>query len=167
MKRTLFIFFVIFFSVFSAKTVFAVCPVCTLAIGTGVGLCRWLGISDLISGLWIGGLIISTAFWFLNWLDKKQIRFKLRKIIVLAVFYLIALAPLYFLGTIGHSQNKFLGIDKLIFGIISGSIVFLIGVSADKIIRSKNNGKAIFIFQKVVLPVLLLIIMSIIFYFTC
>ena len=29
----------------------AVCPVCTVAIASGVGLCRYLGIDDLISGL--------------------------------------------------------------------------------------------------------------------
>jgi hypothetical protein len=29
----------------------AVCPVCTIAIASGVGLCRYLGIDDLVSGL--------------------------------------------------------------------------------------------------------------------
>lgn len=37
----------------------AICPVCTVAVGTDVGLCRWLGIDDVLSGIWIGGLIIS------------------------------------------------------------------------------------------------------------
>ncbi len=31
------------------------CPVCSISIGVGVGLCRYLGIDDLISGVWIGG----------------------------------------------------------------------------------------------------------------
>jgi len=31
--------------------VFAQCPVCTVAIGVGVGLCRYLGIDDLITGI--------------------------------------------------------------------------------------------------------------------
>jgi hypothetical protein len=31
--------------------VLAQCPVCTVAIGVGVGLCRYLGIDDLITGL--------------------------------------------------------------------------------------------------------------------
>lgn len=32
----------------------AVCPVCTVAVGTGVGLSRWLGVDDTITGLWLG-----------------------------------------------------------------------------------------------------------------
>jgi hypothetical protein len=34
-----------------------VCPVCTIAVAGGVGLCRYLGIDDLISGSWIGALL--------------------------------------------------------------------------------------------------------------
>ena len=32
----------------------AICPVCTVAVGAGIGLSRWLGIDDSITGLWIG-----------------------------------------------------------------------------------------------------------------
>lgn len=39
--------------------VLAQCPVCTVAIGVGVGLCRYLGIDDLITGLWIGALLLA------------------------------------------------------------------------------------------------------------
>jgi hypothetical protein len=39
-----------------------VCPVCTIAVAGGVGLCRYLGIDDLISGAWIGALLFSLFF---------------------------------------------------------------------------------------------------------
>jgi hypothetical protein len=157
-------FFGLFLIPFSAK---AVCPVCTIAIGAGVGLCRWLGIDDTVSGTWIGGLILSMSFWLLNWLDKKQIQFKFRKLYVVVLFYAITVIPLYFMGIIGHPYNKLWGIDKLVIGIIAGSIAFIASLFLEKLLRSKNNGKVFFPFQKVVLPVLFLTIVSVVFSFIC
>ncbi len=56
------------------------------------------------------------------------------------------------------------GIDRLLFGIIIGSIVFILAVSFDKMLR-KINGKQLFPFEKVVFPVVSIIIISVIFYF--
>ncbi len=53
-----------------------------MAVAAGIGLSRWLGIDDTITGLWIGGLIISLAIWTINWIIKKNIYFKGRKIII-------------------------------------------------------------------------------------
>jgi hypothetical protein len=145
----------------------AVCPVCTVAVAGGVGLCRWLGISDLISGTWIGGLIISMIIWFLSWLDKKNIRFKFRRILTVIAFYVLTVAPLHWTNIMGHPMNKMWGIDKLLFGIIIGSMIFMAAVLFEKFLRSKNQQKAFFPFQKVVVPLVFLIITSLIFYFTC
>ena len=68
-------FLVILGSLFMAKTSLAVCPVCTVAVGAGVGLSRWLGVDDLITGTWIGGLLVSMIWWTIDWLNKKNIRF--------------------------------------------------------------------------------------------
>jgi hypothetical protein len=145
----------------------AVCPVCTVAVAGGVGLCRWLGISDLISGTWIGGLIVSMSAWLLSWLDKKNIRFKFRRILVVVLFYFLIIAPLYWMGIMGHPNNKMWGMDKLLFGIIAGSIVFVLAMAFDKFLRSKNQQKSFFPFQRVVVPLVFLAITSLIFYFTC
>ena len=156
--------FTIFASLVLYSSVRAICPVCTIAVCFGVGLSRWLKIDDSISGLWIGGLIISLILWFLNWLNKKQINFKFKKILVTILFYLIIVAPLYFSDIMGNPLNKFLGIDKLLFGIIAGSLVFLISVLLHNLLKKKNQGKSFFPFQKVVLPILFLAITSLIFY---
>ena len=50
----------------------AVCPVCTIAVGASLGLSRWLGVDDTISGLWIGGLIVSTTLWTYSWMKKRH-----------------------------------------------------------------------------------------------
>ena len=157
----------------AAPTLAMICPVCTIAIAGGIGLSRWLGVDDAVSGVWVGGLIISGIIWLLRWLDKKQIRFKFRWPAITISFYLVVIIPLYRMGIMGHPCNKFCGIDKLLFcnidklllGIIGGSIAFLISNWFSNFLKKKNQGKAFFPFQKVILPISFLIILSIIFFY--
>ena len=109
-----------------AKKTLAVCPICTIAVGAGLGLSRWLGINDTITGLWIGGLIVSMIVWTESWLDKKNIRFKGRVFINILAYYTLTILPLYYSGIIGNPLNTLCacGIDKLLFGIVAGSISF-------------------------------------------
>jgi len=141
-----------------------VCPICTIAVGGGVGLCRYLGIDDLISGVWIGALLFSLFLWTIDWLNRRKIKFLFRKPLVFVFWYGLTIFPLMKVGIIGHPLNKFLGIDKLIFGIFSGTIAFLISILFEDYLRKKNQGKAYFKFQKVIIPVLFLIILSLIFW---
>jgi len=142
----------------------AVCPVCTVTVCAGVGLSRWLGIDDSISGLWIGGLIVSVIIWTLDWFKKKKYNFKLCGFITTFFYYLIVIIPLYWKEIAGHPQNKFWGIDKILFGIGTGTLLFLTGFWLNNLLKKKNQGKAYFPFQKVILPVGFLIIASIIFH---
>jgi len=57
------------------------------------------------------------------------------------------------------------GVDKLLIGIIVGSFGFWFGAEWYFDLKKKNGGHAHFPFQKVVMPISSLIIMSIIFYF--
>jgi len=157
--------FISFFGLLFAKSALAVCPVCFVAVSSGVGLCRWLGIEDDVTGLWIGGVIVSLIFWTLDWMKKKNISFAFTKTVVFFSYYVLVVVPLYFLGVMGHPLNKILGIDKLLFGIISGSLIFLFSVWLNEFLKKKNNGKVFFPYQKVVIPVSLLIITSLLFYF--
>jgi len=144
----------------------AICPLCAVAVGAGVGLSQWLGIDDSITGLWIGGLTVSLIMWTIGWLDSKNIRFKGRKIITTLAYYLLIVFPLYYpLAIIGHPFNKLWGIDKLILGVIFGSLAFFIGAMWYIYLKQKNKDHAYFPFQKVVMPIIPLIILSFIFYF--
>jgi len=143
----------------------AVCPVCVVAVGFGVGLSRYLGVDDVLTGIWIGGMLLSLSLWTIDWFKKKKWRPKFRNIIVIAFYYLLTIIPLYYSGIIGHPFNKFLGIDKLIFGIVLGTIGLYAGNVWYQFLKKKNNGHAYFPFQKVVMPVSILIILNIIFYF--
>jgi hypothetical protein len=144
-----------------------VCPICTIAVAGGVGLCRYLGIDDLISGVWIGALLFSLCLWTIEWLNKKKIKFLFRKPLVFIFWYGLTIFPLMKIGIIGHPQNKFLGIDKLIFGIFAGSVMFSLSILFENYLRKKNQGKAYFKFQKVIVPILFLIILSLIFWQIC
>ncbi|MDD3735141.1 MAG: hypothetical protein PHO31_01550 [Candidatus Pacebacteria bacterium] len=166
-KILTFLFLFLTFGFIFANKVLAVCPLCTIAVGAGVGLSRWLGIDDSITGLWIGGLIVSLIFWTDNWLEKKNIRFKGKALVVIIIYYALVIIPLYTTGIIGYPFNTlcFCHLDKLLFGIIMGSIAFWCGSTWYFYMKEKNNGHAYFPFQKVVMPILPLVILSIIYYF--
>lgn len=164
-KRKILFLLIAVFSFLIVSSAKAICPICTVAVGAGVGLSRWLGIDDTITGLWIGGLTVSMIMWTIDWLGRKNVYFKERKTIIAVVYYLLIVAPLYWMDIIGHPFNKIWGIDKLFLGIVFGSIVFWSGANWYFYLKAKNNGHAYFPFQKVVMPVSPLIILSFIFYF--
>ncbi len=160
--------FIFIFSVFLllVQKALAVCPICTVAVGAGVGFSRWLGIDDAITGLWVGGLIVSMITWTESWLEKKNIRFKGRIFVNILGYYALIIIPLYYAGIIGNPLNTlcFCGLDKLLFGIIAGSLAFWTGASWHYYLKEQNNDKSYFPFQKVVMPILPLLILSLIFY---
>lgn len=145
----------------------AVCPICTVAVCASVGLSRWLGVDDTITGLWIGGSNVSLIIWTIGWLNKKNIRFFGRKPLIVIMYYLATILPLNWFNLINHPYNRLWGFDKLISGIVVGSIAFFAGVLSYEYLKKKNNNKAYFPYQKIVMPVGLLIISSFIFYFIC
>ena len=84
--------------------------------------------------------------------------------ISISLFYLLVVLPLYFSGIIGHAANVFWGTDKLLLGILIGSVLFGFSVATDKLLRATNNSKVYFPYQKVILPAFFLFIGSVIFY---
>ncbi len=182
MKKILLFLAIILFA--AVPLAHAVCPVCTVAVGAGLGLAEWLGIDDTISGLWIGALIVSMSLWTINWLNAKSSTLrnsdsgavgreksnfgkKIRDIFIFLIYYAIVILPLYWKGKIGHPLNRLCGIDKLLFGIILGSFLFAVGVIFHNYLRKRNGNISYFKGQKIVFGIAPLIITSIILYFTC
>lgn len=166
-KTSIYVFSIFAINFFFIKKAMAICPICAIAVGTGVGFSRWLGIDDTITGLWVGGLVVSIIAWTESWLDKKNIRFKNRILANVFIFYALTIIPLYYSNIIGNPLNTLCacGLDKLLFGIITGSLAFWFGTSWYFYLKEKNNNHAYFPFQKVVMPILPLIILSVLFYF--
>lgn len=140
-----------------------VCDLCAVAIIAGTGLSRWLGISDLVSGVWFGALVLAMALWIISWLNKKNIKFLFRKPLIVIGAYVFTIWPLYVAKIVGNPLNKFWGVDKLLFGMIVGTIAFGLGLVSYKVYINKK-GKALFPFQKVVMPVGVVVIASLIMY---
>lgn len=160
----------------SAAPAKAVCPVCVVAVGAGLGLSEYLGIDDTIAGVWIGGLLVAMIIWTINWFNKKnwladrkegnKVGNKdIRDILITGVYYAMVIWPLISQGFIGNPDNRLLGIDKIILGTGLGSLGFLAATLWYNDLKKKNNGHAWFPFQKVAWPFGALVILSLIFYF--
>jgi hypothetical protein len=148
----------------------AVCPICTIAVGAGVGIAEEFGVDDVVIGLWIGGLTISLIFWTLDWLKRKKIESVWAEPLIIFLYFFMVVVPLFFIKTngypiIGKELNKFWGVDKMLLGILIGSILFFSGARLYEYLKKRNGGRANFPYQKVVMPIAPLAIASIIFYF--
>lgn len=154
---------------FFAMPAHAICPACTVAVGAGVGISRSLGIDDSIVGIWIGGLLVSSSMWLIEWLKKKKIVKEKNEIFwTIGIFlgmYALVLVPLILNGTIGQPLNVLVGIDKVLLGMIIGSVVFFSMGRLHFFLTKRNNEKVYFPYQKVILPVGGLLIATIILYF--
>lgn len=142
----------------------AVCPLCTIAVGAGLGLSRWLGIDDSITGVWVGGLLLSSSFWLASWAGKKGWFWLAKTWVAIGLFYLLTIPPLFWTGMIGQPGNTLWGLDKLLLGIGTGSLLFVLAVRLDHWLRSLNQGKVFVYYQRVIIPVFLLTLLSAIFY---
>lgn len=145
----------------------AVCPVCVVAVGAGLGLSRYLGIDDVITGVWIGGLTIAVSLWTINWLRKKIKAEKYKSfysIITIVAYYALVFWPLLAQNLVGHPLNTLWGIDKVILGLVLGTISFWSMSEFYLYLKKKNGGHAHFPFQKVVMPFGALIVLSGLFY---
>ena len=166
-KKIAMVFFLLSPLIFTSKA-YAICPLCTVAVGAGVGVSRFLGIDDVIVGLWIGGLLVSSSMWLFEWLKgKKVVKKESKKWLALGVailMYALVLVPLKFTGIIGHPFNTMMGIDKVVFGIVLGSIVFFSAGKLHFYLKRLNREKVYIPYQKVILPVGALWLTTIILY---
>jgi len=150
-----------------AQKALAVCPVCTVAVGAGIGLSRWLGIDDSITGLWLGAFLLSISLWTIDWLGRKNIRFFMKKSLVILAYYAMALVPLYYARIIADPSAFicFCASDKLMLGIIEGTATFFFAVKLYEFLKQRNDGHAHFPYEKIVFPIAAMIILTVIFYF--
>lgn len=148
---------------FPLKTL-AFCPMCVVATGVLTGVFRWLGVDDVIIGLWLGSFTTSLAIALNNFLVRKQRKIKFQLFLVLLGLYLAFLVALYWGGAFA-SYNQTWGVNKILFGIIIGNILLSLSLHFDRFLRKQNQGKIFFSHQKVVIAIGLLLAASLIFYF--
>src|SRR3989338_353340 len=122
--------------------VIAHCPLCTAATIVGVGVTRSLGWDDSIVGVFVGALIVSSALWVNNIFKKRNIggnAFLRISSIALASFVLTVLS-FYFAGLFGPANTyKIFGMERILFGSLSGAIVSFTAFLISNKIKTKNN----------------------------
>ena len=145
-----------------AQSALAVCPVCTIAVGVGLEGMRILGVDDVITGIWAGGLILSMIMWTAGFMHRKGVKNGYWYLFMLAV-YVLLVASVWWLPNVHFGAETFMGIDKFLFGIIVGAVVFYAAAKWHAAIKKSNGGASWFPMQKVVWPVGALTIATAIF----
>lgn len=88
-----------------------------------------------------------------------------RKPLIFFTYYAITIIPMYSMGIMGDSYNMLWGVDKILLGVITGSIGFAGGIAWYERMKARNDGHAHFPLEKVVISVGVLFVLSGIFYF--
>lgn len=159
----LFILFLLvsgFLFLISATPVVAQCPVCIVTVGGGMFLAQKLGVDDLLVSIWISALNTAISFYLA---PKIKVKFFNNPIVLSILLYLTTI--IYFLSTrqLGVSTNKLLGIDKIFLGQTIGLFAMFAGNYLYSYSKSKNNKRALFPYSKVVFPVGMVLLITLLF----
>ena len=137
------------------------CPVCTIAIGASLEIARQLGVPDSVVGLWAGALLTLLGYWAIKFFDKKGWNFWGRNALLISIS--VAMIGFIYLGQVPYSPVWICGvlhIDPVLFGAILGMILFILTEKLYDWMKVKNGGRAHFPFEKVVMPVVVLALVS-------
>lgn len=143
------------------------CPICTIAIGAGVGVAQKLGVPVAIVGLWAGALLTLLGYWLVKFFDKRGWKFWGRNALLIGLS--VAMIAFAYVGDIDYSPQWFMGfiyIDPILFGTLVGMILFILVEKLYERMKAKNGGHAHFPFERVVLPVVALALASWVMYVT-
>lgn len=135
--------------------VYANCPLCIVTVGGGLLVAKKLGIDDLLVSIWISGLNTAIAFYLVTKIKNKVLK---NPYLWSVIFYLSTFIYLSITHQIGIVSNKFMGVDKIYFGMTIGLLTTLLA-------NILANKKKIFDYQKVVIPFTFLVLATVIFKF--
>lgn len=134
------------------------CAVCTVAIGATLSLSRQLGVCDNAIAVWLGAFLVLLGYWTIKWFDKKNWNFWGRNaLLILLSFSMIG--GLYINQLVYRPCVWF--VDGFLFWAIIGGAIYILSQRFYEWMKRKNGGHAHFPFEKVVLPIGLLLITSI------
>ena len=144
-----------------AATVYAQCPICIVTVGGGMLIAKKLGVDDLLVSVWISALNVAISFWLAT---KFKNKFLKNGHIVTAILLASTLIYFQISGQLGHPGNRLLGIDKIVFGQILGTLSMMVANHSYQAIK-KKLGRTPFPYAKVVFPFGTVLAVSLIFKF--
>lgn len=149
---------------------YAHCPLCTIGAGAITIFASWLGVSNIIIGLFMGAFAIALGSWFSKLIKKKYIPYQ--RWVIEFIFYLSIILPLLVIsdsytsvyisifGDYGSFLNRTYLINFFFIGSLVGATLVAVSPFISKRI-SKIRGKTLS-YQGLIVTFTLLIIASII-----
>ena len=155
--------FMLLMSFFSTKVLAGpACPVCTVAIGASLGIARHLGVDDCVIGIWAGAMLAMIGYWMSRLCDKKKWTFPGYKQVLMTLS--ISMIGLMYVRELTYEPSIIWGvlfIDSFLFTTFLGAGVLILSMHLYQWMKARNGGHAHFPFEKVVVPVLLVLITSV------
>ena len=150
------------------------CPLCVAGTGLIAAGASFLGIDDLIVGLWIGAFALSLGMVTAKALKRKL--FPLQDEIITLVVFLFTVLPslgffkhympiyLHLFGKYGSLFNKMYIVKRFLIGSFLGALIIIVAPYLNALIVSLRKGKKV-PFQKLILTFALLTALSLVFHF--
>lgn len=142
------------------------CAVCTVAVAASLEIARYFGVDDSVVGVWAGALLALLGYWMIVWFDKKNWHFAGRDFWLIAVS--VAMIGFMYVGEMQYTPEPllfFLYLDPFLFSVILGAVALILSNHFYQWMKKKNGGHAHFPFEKVAVPVLVLTLFSVYFYY--
>ncbi len=141
------------------------CSVCTIAIGASLSVARSMGVDDCIVGVWAGALLAIIGYWLIRWFNAKNWHFVGRDAVLMTLS--IATVGFIYISELEYDPTPilFFYIDSFLFAALLGAGTFIGMMNVYAWMKARNGGHAHFPFEKVVLPVLAVFVVSLLFHF--
>ncbi len=141
------------------------CPICTVAVGASLEIARRLGVDDAVVGVWAGALLVMIGFWTIRWFEKKNWNFWGRDFWLISLS--VAMIGFMYISELVYAPQPILVfyLDPFLFSTLVGAFVMYYSSELYQIMKARNGGHAHFPFEKVVVPVVSLLLVSVYFYY--
>ena len=155
------------FTIFAAIMLFATaahanpaCAVCTVAVAASLEIAHYLGVDDSVVGVWAGAFLALLGYWMIVWFERKKWRFAGRDFLLITLS--VAMIGFMYVSKLEYNPQPILVffLDPFLFSVILGALTLILSNHFYQWMKKKNGGHAHFPFEKVVLPVVILFLLS-------
>ena len=142
------------------------CAVCTVAIGASLSLARSLGVDDCVIGVWAGAMLAMLGYWTMRFFDKRNWHFKGRDTLLMALS--VGMIGFMYLSELSYNPMIIAYIfymDSFLFATLVGAFTLIFSMHFYAWMKERNGGHAHFPFEKVVVPLLFVFLVSLSFHY--